>query len=96
MNRRDHHGVRKEYRVRGLKNLTNLVKFFKNNPLNTTLKKQNFEKFAKVIYMMNNNEHLTKEGLEKIASIVSIMNRKPRLRYLKSSETIRQTPKKHR
>ena len=39
---------------------------------------------------MNNKEHLTKNGLDKIANIISEMNRKPRLKFLESSETIRQ------
>ena len=40
---------------------------------------------------MNNKEHLTKEGLDKIAKFISEMNRKPKLKYLESPETIRQT-----
>ena len=39
----------------------------------------------------NHREHLTKKGLDKIAKLVSEMNRKPNLKYLESSETIRQT-----
>ena len=41
--------------------------------------------------MMNNKEHLTKKGLDEIAKLISKMNRKPKLKYLESSETIRQT-----
>ena len=40
---------------------------------------------------MNNKEHLTKEGLDNIAKLVSEMNRKQMIKYLESSETIRQT-----
>ncbi len=40
---------------------------------------------------MNNKEHLTKEGLDRIAELISKMNRQPNLRYLESSETVRQT-----
>ena len=95
VNRKDKHGVRKEFRVRGLQNLNELISFFQQHPLQTLAKKQSFEIFTKVIQMMNNKEHLTQEGLNEIAKMVSIMNRKPQLRYLESSETIRQTfPKK--
>lgn len=87
INRRDKHGTRKEFRVRGLENLNNLTKFFKKYPLQTS-KKKNFEIFSEVIGLMNNKEHLRKEGLDKIAKLISEMNRKPTIEYLKSSETI--------
>ena len=93
INREDKHGVRKEYRVRGLENLNKIVKFFNQNPLHTATKKQSFKTFAEVIQMMNDKKHLTKEGLNRIADMLSNMNRKPKLKYLESSETIRQTPK---
>ena len=89
INRKDKHGVRKEYRVRGLNNLTEIVEFFIKNPLQTDTKKHSFERFAKVIEMMNNKKHLTQEGLKQIEFIVSEMNRQPNLKYLKSSETTR-------
>ena len=56
-----------------------------------TSKKKDFEIFSKVILLMDKKEHLTKEGLDKIAKLISQMNRKPNLKYLKSSETTRQT-----
>ena len=86
------HGDRKELRIRGMKNLNKVVKFFGTHKLQTT-KKRNFELFAKIISMMNERKHLTKEGLDKIAEISSEMNRKVKRRYLESSETIRQTPR---
>jgi len=89
INRKDNHGIRKEFRVRGLENLNKLVNFFKENPL-MTKKKKDFEIFSEVIGMMNRNEHLKKEGLDKIAKLISEMNEKPQIKYLKSSETIRQ------
>jgi len=91
INRRDRHGVRKEFRVRGLENLNKIVKFFKENSLETE-KKKDFEIFAEIIRLMNNKEHLKKEGLDKIAKLISEMNRKPKLKYLESSETVRQNP----
>ena len=91
INREDQYGIRKEYRVRGLNNLNKLIKFFEKYPLETSSKKQSFENFAKVIELMEKKEHLTQEGLDKIAKIVSKMNRKPKLKYLESSETICQT-----
>ena len=89
INRTDYHGTRKEFRVRGLENLNKLIKFFQENSLNT-LKKKDFEIFSEVIKLMNDKEHLTKQGLEKIAKLISMMNRKPKIKYLESSETTRQ------
>ena len=88
INRKDHHGTRKEFRVRGLENLNKIVKFFERNSLKTS-KKKDFKIFSEVIKMINNKEHLTKKGLEKIAELISVMNRKPKSKYLESSETIR-------
>jgi hypothetical protein len=91
-NRKDLHGIRMEYRVRGLHNLIKLVDFFKNHPFQTPTKQINFEKFCQILYLMKQKKHLTKDGLNKIAEIISTMNRQPLLRYIESSETIRQTP----
>lgn len=91
VNRTDRHGTRKEFRVRGLENLAGLVGFFKRHPLQTPSKRRNFELFAEIIGLMQGGKHLTKDGLDRIAAIVSEMNRRPRIRYLESSETIRQT-----
>lgn len=85
-NRTDFHGTRKEFRVRGLDNLNKLIEFFEKNKLMTT-KRKDFEIFSKVIRLMNNNEHLTKKGLDKIAELISEMNRKPKIKYLESSDT---------
>ena len=90
INRSDKHGTRKEFRVRGLENLNKIVNFFNQNPLQT-LKKNDFEIFSQVINLMNEDKHLTKEGLNEIAKLISRMNRKPKIKYLESSETIRQT-----
>ena len=72
------HDDRKEFRVRGIKNLNSIVKFFKTHTLKTT-KQKNFELFSKVIEIMNKNEHLTKKGFERIIKISSNMNRKSRI-----------------
>ena len=90
VNRKDHHGTRKEFKVRGLGNLNRIVEFFNKYPLRTS-KDKDFEIFSKVIQLMNNREHLTRKGLDRIAKLISQMNRKPNLKYLESSETIRQT-----
>ena len=85
------HDERMEFRVRGLNNLNQVIKFFKENPLQTS-KQKNFEIFSEIIEMMNKKQHLNKEGLKKIASLASKMNRQIK-RSLESSETIRQTLK---
>ena len=83
------HGDRQEFRVRGMKNLEKLCKFFKTYPLRT-VKQNDFEIFCTILEMMNRKEHLTREGLEKIANLASLMNRKVQ-RNLESSETACQT-----
>ena len=89
-NRTDHHGTRKEFRVRGLENLNKIIWFFRKYPLNTS-KRKDFKIFSEVIELMNDKKHLTKEGLNEIAKLISGMNRQPKIKYLESSETIRQT-----
>ena len=89
INNRDENATRKGFRVRGLENLNKIVNFFNENPLQSS-KRKNFEIFSQVIQLMNNKKHLSKEGLDKIAILISKMNRKPKLKYLESSETIRQ------
>ena len=81
------HDDRKEFRVRGLENLNNLIKFFKKYPLQTS-KRKNFEIFSEIIDLINKKQNLKKSGLKKIANLASKMNRKVK-RHLESSETIR-------
>ena len=84
------HGDRKEFRVRGIENLNKLIEFFNNYKLQTKSKQKSFEIFSEIIGMMNGGWHLSESGKEKIAILVSQANKKIILRYLKSSETIRQ------
>ena len=83
------HGKRKEFRVRGIKNLNKIVTFFTKNSLRTS-KRFDFLLFSQIILMMNNKEHLRREGLEKIAKLASQMNRQV-TRQIESPETLRQT-----
>ena len=85
------HDERMEFRVRGLCNLNQIVKFFKKNSLQTS-KQKKFEIFSEIIEMMNKKQHLNEEGLKEIASLASKMNRQIK-RFLESSETICQTLK---
>ncbi len=82
---------KKEFRVRGIENLNKIVDFFKKYKLQTPAKLRSFEVFSKIIAMMNNKEHLNDGGRVKIAHLISTVNRKVIPKYLKSSETIRQT-----
>ena len=88
INRTDHHGTRKEFRVRGIENLNKIIEFFRKYSLNTS-KRKDFEVFSQVIELMKKKEHLTREGLDNIAKLISEMNRRPKLKYLESSETTR-------
>ena len=72
---RRNHGDRYCWRVRKLENLAKVVvPFFDKYKLNSK-KRIEFHKFAKVVKMMVNREHLTEEGFNKICKIASTMNR---------------------
>ena len=57
------HDERMELRVRGLNNLNQIIKFFNENPLQTS-KQKNFEIFSEIIEMMNKKQHLNQEELK--------------------------------
>lgn len=72
---RKNHGDRMAYRVRNKKHLLEyIVPFFEKHPLKSK-KRQDFQKFRKVLLMMEKGDHLTEEGLNKIREIASQMNR---------------------
>ena len=72
---RKNHGDRMAYRVRDRRHLTErIVPFFAEHPLRTR-KRVDFEKFRRVVLMMNAGDHLKEEGLEAIRQIASQMNR---------------------
>ena len=68
-------GDRLEFRVRGMSNLMELVRFFRAHPLRTR-KRFEFERFAVVLQIMREQKHLTEKGLAQIARIALSMNRK--------------------
>ena len=72
---RRNHGERDCWRVRSLKNLADvIVPFFEKHKLRSK-KAIEFQKFAKVVKMMVEKQHLTKEGFQKISKIAAEMNR---------------------
>ncbi len=72
---RRNHGARMAYRVRKLEHLRErIVPFFMKHRLKSR-KRQDFEKFRRVVEMVARGEHLTEEGLERIRKIVAQMNR---------------------
>lgn len=75
------------YCVRSKKDLTEtIIPFFKENQLKTA-KKKDFEIFAKIVSMMNENKHSELDGLKKIAKMIEKMNQKKSSKFLESSET---------
>ena len=77
------------YCVRSKKELQEkIIPFFLKNPLRTA-KAEDFNKFLKIIKIMNQGRHLKKNGKVKIAKIIQKMNRKIPARFLESSETTR-------
>ncbi len=71
---RKNHGSRFSYRVRGQKNLQErIIPFFEKHKLKTR-KRVDFEKFRRVILLIEKGEHLEADGLEKIRQIKQSMN----------------------
>ncbi len=68
------HGDRKELRIRGLRQLSDVVAFFKMHPLRS-VKRSSFDCFAEVISMMERGDHLDEKGLLRIRQLASRMNR---------------------
>lgn len=73
---RKNHGDRYCWRVRKLKNLSQIiVPFFEKHPLKSK-KNVEFKKFARVVRLIEQGKHLTEEGFNEISKIASEMNRK--------------------
>jgi hypothetical protein len=87
------------YVVRNINDLRNkVIPFFKKSPL-ISIKHNDFEKFARVVSLMEERRHLKKNGLVTILKIAFSMNfsgkyRRQKLEnmiaHLESSETVRQ------
>ncbi len=84
------------YCVRQIADLKRIiVPFFKKNELKT-YKRNDFQIFSEIVLLMSNGAHFKGRGMKKIAKLVEKMNRKKKSRFLKSSETKRQTLRKQR
>ena len=71
---RKNHGERMAYRVRGLDHLSQrIIPFFEKHQLKSK-KRVDFEKFRRVLQLMDRKEHLKADGIEKIRAIASTMN----------------------
>ena len=85
---RRNHGDRFCWRVRNLKNLSEvIVPFFDKYPLKSK-KYLDFLKFKKVVIMMQDGKHLIEDGFQKISKIASEMNRAK----LKDRPDLRESP----
>ena len=72
---RKNHGDRLAYRVRSIKHLLErIVPFFVKHPLKSK-KRADFEKFRRVLLMMEAGDHLKPEGVEEIRRVAAQMNR---------------------
>ena len=72
---RRNHGDRMCYRVRSKQHLLEtIVPFFVKHPLKTK-KRVAFQKFRRILLMMEAGEHLTSEGVDRIRQIAAQMNR---------------------
>ena len=66
-----------------------IVPFFELHPLRTA-KGDEFQRFVRILQLMQMGEHLRQEGLERVARIAETMNHRKPARCLESSEAIRQ------
>lgn len=72
---RKNHDDRMVYRVRSVKHLLeDIVPFFEKHLLKTK-KRVDFQKFRRILLMMEKGIHLTPEGIEEIRKIAGQMNR---------------------
>ena len=72
---RSNHADRMCFRVRSLAHLSQIiVPFFVKYPLQSQ-KRFDFEKFRRIVLMMETGEHLTSGGLEQIRELAGQMNR---------------------
>lgn len=72
---RTNHGDRMCYRVRDRRHLTErIIPFFQEHQLKSK-KRVDFQKFRRVLRMMEAGDHLTEEGLESIRAVAEQMNR---------------------
>lgn len=79
------------YCVRSVSDLKNeVIPFFERNQLKTA-KLNDYKIFKQIVIMMFKSDHLSEKGMNKIALLIEGMNRKKKSRFLKSSETKRQT-----
>ena len=82
------------YCVKSQKELLNIIiPFFQENKLKTS-KRDDFDKFSKILFLMKRKVHLKRDGINKIIGIIETMNtrKKRNQSVLESSETIRRTP----
>ena len=72
---RKNHGDRMAYRVRSQKHLLErIIPFFVEHPLKSK-KRVNFQKFRRILLMMEAGDHLEASGVEEIRRIAAQMNR---------------------
>ncbi len=92
-NRYDNHNENLyRFCVRSINDLKEkIIPFFLKNKL-LTLKRKDFKLFSEIIDIMLEKKHLQEKGFIEIARKIEQMNRKKPSRFLKSSETTRQTP----
>ena len=80
------------YCVRPINDLKEkIIPFFKTNKLLTN-KEKDLNYFSQIVNIMSEGKHLSKEGIIKVGRIIQKMNTKKIPSFLKSSETICQSP----
>ncbi len=88
---RRNHDERYEYRVRDIRQIQDvIIPFFRKHTLNTQ-KKFDFVKFATIVRLMSEKEHLSKNGIVKIIDIASKMNRKDKVKALQIKNKLKST-----
>ena len=70
---RQNHGDRYAFRIRKIADLQRVCEFFMKHPLKTK-KNVDFKKFRRILYLMQQKQHLTPDGLIQIIDIATAMN----------------------
>jgi len=76
---RRNHEDRFELRIRKLECLQKVLEFFEKHPLKTK-KNVDFKKFARIVRMMKEGQHLQREGLIEVVELALQMNRAEKLK----------------
>lgn len=72
--RRKNHSTCYRYQASRLEDVKKIIKFFRENPLRSNSKRNDFELFSRIMELIENKEHYTEKGLDKIINLKNKMH----------------------